>query len=151
MRNKFLKGLSVAFAAAMAFTVVAPALTTEAASSKAYVVTEKKYGVNTGEDHANGDVTKYTYDSRGRVIKEVTTSTAGSDSANIQIANNATQTVKVTTVSEGPTATGIRASRTSESAGDWHYRHQWQDNHQRADSRGFEEKVSCGLYARKSE
>ncbi len=76
MRNKFLKGLSVAFAAAMAFTVVAPALTTEAASSKAYVVTEKKYGVNSGR--ANGDVTKYTYDSRGRVVKEVTTSTDGS-------------------------------------------------------------------------
>jgi len=69
MRNKFLKGLSVAFAAAMAFTVVAPALTTEAASSKAYVVSEKM--------DENGNVTKYTYDSRGRVTKEVTTSIAG--------------------------------------------------------------------------
>ena len=67
MRNKFLKGLSVAFAAAMAFTVVAPALTTEAASTKAYVVSKAV--------DENGTVHTYTYDSRGRVIKEVATNT----------------------------------------------------------------------------
>ena len=81
MRNKFLKGLSVAFAAAMAFTVVAPALTTEAASTKATVVSEMM--------DENGNVTKYTYDSRGRVTKKVTTNT---DATSKTITGNATDT-----------------------------------------------------------
>ena len=76
MRNKFLKGLSVAFAAAMAFTVVAPALTTEAASTKAYVVSKM---VDEG-----GLTHKFTYDSRGRVTKEVITNNGETEEYTIQ-------------------------------------------------------------------
>ncbi len=95
MRNKFLKGLSVAFAAAMAFTVVAPALTTEAASAKATVVTKKTVGF--GQAGNNKITTEYTYDSRGRVVKEVETSTVGSYD---ELRANKTPGAAVTTTTE---------------------------------------------------
>ena len=43
MRNKLLKGMGVALAAAMVFTVVAPAMPTEAAAKQSiYLVTKAK-------------------------------------------------------------------------------------------------------------
>ncbi len=90
MKNRFLKGLSVALAAALALGAI-PATQTEAASKKTiYVVTE-------ATDN-NGGVTKYTYDKRGRIVKEVYTISTEGSASNVSAGTNKAVTGTATKV-----------------------------------------------------